>query len=108
MSYDRMTSDDPTIRREPIYRDADSGTRTVVYIVAALVVLGLVYLAASMFWGAPTSSTLPSTTTTIETLPPAAPPATMTPAPEVIAPAPDATLAPEPSPAAPPATAPVP
>lgn len=118
MSYDRMTSDDPTLRRDPVYRtQPDSGTRTVAYIVAALIVLGLVYLAATAFWG--DTTTVPASTTTIEqTLPPATPPATMTPAPDIApapdamapapdlsappaAPAPDATLAPEPAPVPP-------
>lgn len=125
MAYERMTSDDPTIRREEVvYRDPDSGTRTIVYIVAALIVLGLVYLAATAFWGAgePTTTAPVTIEQNVPVLPnepdamaPAAP-EVIAPAPDAMAPAPDVTApapAPDagsldaaPAPATPPATAP--
>jgi hypothetical protein len=106
MSYERMTSDDPTVRREEVvYRDPDTGTRTIIYVVAALIVLGLVYLAATAFWG--TSDTATTAPVTIEqndnpVLLPSEPDAMAPAAPEAIAPAPDA-MAPAPD-----ATAPAP
>lgn len=117
MSYERMTSDDPTIRREEVvYRDPDTGTRTIIYVVAALIVLGLVYLAATAFWG--TSEPTTTAPVTIEqnapVVLPSEPDAMAPVAPEAIAPAPD-TMAPAPdagssdaapAPATPPATTP--
>ena len=125
MSYERMTSEDPTVRREEVvYRDPDTGTRTIIYVVAALIVLGLVYLAATAFWG--TSDTGTTAPVTIEqndapivlpsepdAMAPVAPeaiapaPDAMAPAPDVTAPAPDAgSLDATPAPSAPPVTEP--
>jgi hypothetical protein len=106
MAYDRMTSNDPAYR-ETVYRDSDSGTRTVIYIVAALIVLGLVYLAVTSFWGAAPTTTPASTTTIENNVPAPADPVIMAPAPEAVAPAPSE-LAPAPDVTAPPAATPAP
>jgi len=81
-----------------VRNEASGENRTIIYVIGAIVILGIVFVAARAFWTEPAAP--PPAAVTTETTPPAAQPNTMAPAPapETTAPAPQMNA---PAPAAP-------
>lgn len=74
---ERLTPEPRDFEQRPLQRPVDTGGSTITYLVVGLVVLAALAL-AWVYWWAPADTgtiTNPSTTTTIESTPPAPPPA---------------------------------